>query len=41
MYVADPRFTKSYEDQAPGLAQYVRDAIHANADRARTADRQS
>jgi MerR family transcriptional regulator, thiopeptide resistance regulator len=33
MYVADPRFTKTYEDQAPGLAQYVRDAIHANADR--------
>jgi hypothetical protein len=34
MYVADPRFTKTYEDQEPGLAQYVRDAIHANADRA-------
>ena len=34
MYVADPRFTKHYEDQAPGLAQYTRDAIHANADRA-------
>lgn len=34
MYVADPRFTKTYEDQAPGLAQYVRGAIHANADRA-------
>ncbi len=33
MYIADPRFTKTYEDQAPGLAQYVRDAIHANADR--------
>jgi DNA-binding transcriptional MerR regulator len=33
MYVADPRFTKTYEDIAPGLAQYVRDAIHANADR--------
>ena len=33
MYVADPRFTKTYEDQATGLAQYVRDAIHANADR--------
>lgn len=33
MYVADPRFTKTYEDQAEGLAQYVRDAIHANADR--------
>jgi len=34
MYLADPRFTKSYDDVAPGLAQYVRDAIHANADRA-------
>ena len=33
MYVADPRFTVTYEDQAPGLAQFVRDAIHANADR--------
>lgn len=33
MYVDDLRFTKTYEDQAPGLAQYVRDAIHANADR--------
>ena len=33
MYVADPRFTKTYEDQEAGLAQYVRDAIHANADR--------
>ena len=33
MYLADPRFTKAYEDQAPGLAQYVHDAIQANADR--------
>jgi DNA-binding transcriptional MerR regulator len=33
MYVSDPRFTKTYEDVRPGLAQYVRDAIHANADR--------
>ena len=33
MYVSDPRFTKNYDDQEPGLAQYVRDAIHANADR--------
>jgi DNA-binding transcriptional MerR regulator len=33
MYVADPRFTKTYEDLEAGLAQYVRDAIHANADR--------
>ena len=34
MYVADPRFTRTYEDIRPGLAAYVRDAIHANADRA-------
>ncbi|MEO7059213.1 MAG: MerR family transcriptional regulator [Lapillicoccus sp.] len=33
MYVSDPRFTKTYEDLAPGLAAYLRDAIHANADR--------
>lgn len=33
MYVADARFTKTYEDLAPGLAAYLRDAIHANADR--------
>lgn len=34
MYIEDSRFRKSYEDIRPGLAQYVRDAIHANADRA-------
>jgi DNA-binding transcriptional MerR regulator len=33
MYLADPRFTKNYEDIATGLAQYVHDAILANADR--------
>jgi DNA-binding transcriptional MerR regulator len=33
MYVGDPRFANTYEDLEPGLAQYVRDAIHANADR--------
>jgi DNA-binding transcriptional MerR regulator len=31
MYVADPRFTRTYEEQAVGLASYVRDAIAANA----------
>ncbi len=36
MYVADERFTASYEKVAPGLAAYVRDAIHANADRTAT-----
>ena len=33
MYVADPRFTAHYDDQGPGLAAYVHDAVHANADR--------
>lgn len=33
MHLADPRFTTTYDDLAPGLAAYVRDAIHANADR--------
>ena len=41
MYLADPRFTKNYEDIRSGLAQYVRDAIHANADRAEHAGEQS
>ena len=38
MYVADPRFTETYEDVAVGLAQWVRHAIHANADRHDAAD---
>ncbi|GAA4352579.1 MerR family transcriptional regulator [Angustibacter luteus] len=33
LYLADPRFTRHYEDVATGLAQYVHDAVHANADR--------
>jgi MerR family transcriptional regulator, thiopeptide resistance regulator len=33
MYVADARFTKTYEDMAPGLAVWVRDAWTANAAR--------
>ncbi|MFG2036739.1 TipAS antibiotic-recognition domain-containing protein [Dactylosporangium sp. NPDC048998] len=33
MYVADPRFTANYDTEHPGLAQYIRDAIHANAAR--------
>ena len=31
MYVADARFTATYEKIAPGLAQYIHDAIKANA----------
>ncbi|GAA1545884.1 hypothetical protein GCM10009827_077510 [Dactylosporangium maewongense] len=34
MYVADPRFTANYDTDHPGLAQFIRDAIHANAARA-------
>jgi DNA-binding transcriptional MerR regulator len=33
MYLADPRFTASYEKLAPGLARFVHDAILANAAR--------
>jgi len=33
MYLADARFTANYDSVEPGLAQYVHDAIHANADR--------
>jgi DNA-binding transcriptional MerR regulator len=33
MYVADPRFRATYEKMAPGLAEYLRDAIVANAAR--------
>ncbi len=31
MYLADARFTEHYEKVQPGLAQYVHDAIYANA----------
>ena len=31
MYLADARFTEFYDSVAPGLAQYVHDAIFANA----------
>ncbi|ASW53817.1 MerR family transcriptional regulator [Plantactinospora sp. KBS50] len=31
MYVADPRFTAYYEKIRPGMAAYLRTAIHANA----------
>jgi DNA-binding transcriptional MerR regulator len=30
MYIADPRFTATYENISPGLAQFMRDAIAAN-----------
>jgi len=31
MYLADPRFTEFYDNHADGLAQFVHDAIVANA----------
>lgn len=34
MYVADPRFTATYEAIRPGMAEYMRDATAANAARA-------
>jgi DNA-binding transcriptional MerR regulator len=36
MYVSDPRFIATYDEIRPGMAHYVRDAIHANADRHRS-----
>ncbi len=33
MYIADPRFTANYEKIHTGMAQYVHDAILANAER--------
>ncbi|MCK1798317.1 MerR family transcriptional regulator [Streptomyces sp. XM4193] len=33
MYVADERFTATYDAFGPGLATYLREAVHANADR--------
>jgi MerR family transcriptional regulator, thiopeptide resistance regulator len=33
MYTSDPRFTATYDGIRPGMSQYVRDAIYANAHR--------
>jgi len=35
MYVTDPRFMQNYEKVHIGLAQYMYDAIQANAARAK------
>lgn len=35
MYVADPRFSETFERRAQGLAAYARDACRANAERHR------
>jgi hypothetical protein len=37
MYISDQRFTDNYERIAQGLAQYVHDAILANAEHGRPA----
>ncbi|MEV1179238.1 MerR family transcriptional regulator [Nonomuraea sp. NPDC049784] len=34
LYAGDPRYTAVYDTHAPGLAAYLRQAIHANARRA-------
>jgi DNA-binding transcriptional MerR regulator len=34
MYVSDERFRANYDALTPGLAQFIRDAAYANADRA-------
>jgi DNA-binding transcriptional MerR regulator len=34
MYASDERFRSNYDTQTPGLAAFIRDAAHANADRA-------
>jgi hypothetical protein len=33
MYVSDERFKEFYDSMRPGLAEHLRDAIAANADR--------
>ena len=39
MYVSDERFRSNYDTQIPGLASFIRDATHANAERAEKGDR--
>ena len=34
MYVSDERFRANYDALAPGLSEFIRDAAHANAERA-------
>ena len=40
MYGADDRFAQTYEKIRVGLAQFIRDAIHSNARRARRGSRE-
>jgi len=38
MYVSDERFRSHYDKRAPGLAQYIKEAAHANAERTERGD---
>ena len=38
MYVSDERFRSHYDTQTPGLASFIREAAHANADCAQKGD---
>ena len=40
MYVGDERFRSHYDKQAPGLANFIKEAAHANAARAEKGDSQ-
>ena len=40
MYVGDERFRSHYDKRAPGLANFIKEAAHANADRAEKGDSQ-
>jgi MerR family transcriptional regulator, thiopeptide resistance regulator len=40
MYVNDERFRSNYDTKTPGLASFIREAAHANAERAEKDDRQ-
>ena len=40
MYVSDERFRSHYDERAPGLASFIRDAVLANAERAKKGDPQ-
>jgi hypothetical protein len=39
MYVSDERFRSNYDTQTPGLASFIREAAHANAERTQKGDR--
>jgi DNA-binding transcriptional MerR regulator len=39
MYVSDERFRSNYDTHTPGLASFIREAAHANAERTQKGDR--